>query len=127
MNNIIKEMVEQAFIEALGESTTDHAAMAAKHAAHEHGHANEADRQYNNRSDEDDRSHEDHSDAAIDHGDAHGAHKDAHAALKKHGADSSQYKKAADKAHASTKTAKESSSYTGKISSRFAPGKEHKL
>lgn len=124
----IDSLLEETIREMLEESSvTDHESMAAKHRAHEDGHANQADREYNNRKHDDDRSHEDHEDAAGDHGSAYRAHQAAHAALIKYGRNSSQYKQAARIAHDATKRAKQSSSYAGKISSRYAPSKQHRL
>ena len=119
---MFKELVEQSILKALEESASDHKAMAAKHAAHENMHANETDRHYYNGSHDDS---DDHGEATVNHESAKNAHNDAHAALKKHGADSTQYKSAADKAHKASKEAIDHAKHIVKPSARYAVDKKH--
>lgn len=103
MKNAVKKLTKEEV--QLAESVDYHEKMAAQHSNHSNAHESEVTNGGGS----------DHDYAAGDHADAEDAHRAAAAAHKKHGADSAEYKKAAEHAKEKTATAKETSQDAGRF------------
>ena len=110
--NKISGSLLDAVNQVMNEDVSYHKAMKNAHNTHSYAHENEVTND----------GHEDHDYAGTEHAEAANHHQKAIDAYKKHGGDSSEYKKAADAAHKQTAMAHEASKDAGKFKQTAKPG-----